>query len=463
MLDLTKVRKINKSNELVEARYKLSTVEQKIVLLLISEIDFEDGDLDYYVIPINTLLKALGMNTGGTDYRFLCDVIDSLMGRVLHIPLDGESWYKTHWVSAAKYDAKTKEVHFRLDRELHPYLLQLKGTFTSYDRRLIWRLKKSYSIRLYEILAKYRRLKQFRMDVDKLRDILGLDKGKYEQYGHLKARVLMSAQKELDEKTDLTFTFKEIKSGRKVVTLEFSIIQKELPDQLLIESGIGERADQKKAVETAELFQETKTSDPELVTELIKFGLSRKDALEIWDKKWEYVNVDVRQTIEPETAFETYIREKIFVVENAQKRGKVTKSVSGFLIAAIRKNYISTEFIEKEKKRIKLENERKIDLLERQKAKLIEQRDLEIATVTETIINRDLELIDRIVELLFKDGKSGIQTYYKVNKTALDNYQSSKILQGIVDREIKKMYPAEYNPVMEKYSDQIEEINQQIS
>lgn len=47
---------------------------------------------------------------------------------------------------------------------------------------------------------------------------------KYKQYGQFKLRVLQQAKKELDKKESLTFSFDEIKEGRKVVEIILNII-----------------------------------------------------------------------------------------------------------------------------------------------------------------------------------------------------------------------------------------------
>ncbi|BDR68557.1 hypothetical protein K144316041_p10600 (plasmid) [Clostridium tetani] len=50
-------------------------------------------------------------------------------------------------------------------------------------------------------------------------------KGKsYNVYANLKNKVILQAQKELNEKTDIKFTFEEIKTGRKVTSIKFYIV-----------------------------------------------------------------------------------------------------------------------------------------------------------------------------------------------------------------------------------------------
>ena len=80
-----------------------------------------------------------------------------------------------------------------------------------------------YSIRIYELLKQYERIRKRKLTLEELRYFLGIEKEKYIQYGHLKNKVLLVAQKEINEKTDIQFTFNEIKTGRKVTGFEFDI------------------------------------------------------------------------------------------------------------------------------------------------------------------------------------------------------------------------------------------------
>ncbi|MBF0556161.1 MAG: RepB family plasmid replication initiator protein, partial [Nitrospirae bacterium] len=82
------------------------------------------------------------------------------------------------------------------------------------------------SIRLYELLIQYWRLGERRFEVEELRKILGITDSEYPLYANFKQRVILTAQAELAKSTDLSFTFKEIKTGRKVTGIEFTITVK---------------------------------------------------------------------------------------------------------------------------------------------------------------------------------------------------------------------------------------------
>ena len=101
--------------------------------------------------------------------------------------------------------------------------MELKEKFTSYQLENVVRLNSVYSIRIYELLKQYERIRKRKLTLEELRYFLGIEKDKYKQYGHLKNKVLLVAQKEINKKTDIQFTFNEIKTGRKVTGFEFDI------------------------------------------------------------------------------------------------------------------------------------------------------------------------------------------------------------------------------------------------
>ncbi|MEH7569563.1 replication initiation protein, partial [Priestia megaterium] len=111
--------------------------------------------------------------------------------------------------------------------QFHPSLkylfLELKEKFTSYQLENVVRLNSVYSIRIYELLKQYERLRKRELTLEELRHFLAIEPTKYKQYGHFKSKVLAVAQKEINNKTDIHFEFVEIKTGRKVTSIEFII------------------------------------------------------------------------------------------------------------------------------------------------------------------------------------------------------------------------------------------------
>ena len=214
---------VTKSNALIEANYKLSTLEQKIILYLISQIHKDDDDFKMYKLPIQEFSELLGYR-GSPKYTELREITKNLMRKVLEIR-EGQKLKQMSWVSYVEYDAHSGYVSLAFDPRLKPYLLQLKREFTTYRLKNVMELKSSYSIRMYELLKRWQYMGDVVIQLDDLRMMVGVG-DKYSEYHNFKKRVLTPANKEISEKTDITFVYKEIREKRKVVALRFQIKEK---------------------------------------------------------------------------------------------------------------------------------------------------------------------------------------------------------------------------------------------
>lgn len=121
----------------------------------------------------------------------------------------------------------------RFDPLLKPFLLELSSKFTSYKLANVVKLKSTYAIRIYELLKQYEDLKERTISLENLRYYLdAMDV--YPNYANFKQRVLKPSQKELEQKTDISFEFEEIKIGRKVHKIRFIIRSKKKKDNDLV-------------------------------------------------------------------------------------------------------------------------------------------------------------------------------------------------------------------------------------
>ena len=114
--------------------------------------------------------------------------------------------------------------------------IKKKEQFTQYALRNIVKFKSVYSIRIYELLKQYSttdhktRILEFQdlraklglVEFDKHNNII---KEKFKSYRNIKQKILLSAQKELKEKADISFEFEEIKRGRRISAIKFIIIK----------------------------------------------------------------------------------------------------------------------------------------------------------------------------------------------------------------------------------------------
>ncbi len=217
------------SNKLVESRYILSVSEQRLVFAVASMIHPDDVDFFPYEIKIRDLASILDIDLNNA-YKNADKITDQLMQRVLVIPED-DGPLKVGWVSSCKYNNKKGSISFRFDPSLKPYLLQLKRDFTQSKLSILAQFQSIYSIRIYQLLKQYKKIGYREFGVDELKEILGIEKGKYSQFKQFRQWVLNQAKKEFEKKNDagfpmcdLTFKMDTIREGRKIVRIKFKII-----------------------------------------------------------------------------------------------------------------------------------------------------------------------------------------------------------------------------------------------
>lgn len=219
-----------KHNQIIESAYTMTTTEAKIIAKLTSMIKKDDEDFKEHTFKVRDLLRELGL--GEKNHIALEQSIDKLMSRIIEIKLDkknkkGENdILKITFVSSCIYRHSTSEIVLRYDPNLKPYFLQLNQNFTKYFLKNILELKSFYSIRIYEMLKQYEKLRERVIEIDHLRKMLEIQPSEYKLYADLKKRVLLTAEKEINEKTDLLVSFEEIKTVRKITAVRFKIEKK---------------------------------------------------------------------------------------------------------------------------------------------------------------------------------------------------------------------------------------------
>jgi plasmid replication initiation protein len=251
---------VTKDNRLVAAHYKLTAQEQKLVLTVVAMIQPSDADFQEYLVPVDEFKRLMGVE-GRAYHMRLKQRAKSLLRKPLEIPQDDGGWLVANWFSSIKESPQEACVRIRFDPNLKPYLLSLKNQFTTFELHNAARLSSAYSIRLYELLKQYENtdIKERTFEFAALKRILGCE-NTYGAYGNFNQRVLQPAQKELSEKTDITFTYKVRKIGRRVNWIIFNIKPRK---RVFIDDGQGSEIDMADVYSTADIPAEVLKWIPE--------------------------------------------------------------------------------------------------------------------------------------------------------------------------------------------------------
>ena len=218
-----------KSNKLIQqSRFRLNLQLQKIILYLVSQIDYSDDDFKLYTFGIVDFCRICGIDSvGGKQYQLLKDSLQQFRDKSLYIMLYDETEALGGWLDKVHLNKSRGTVQIRLDTELKPYLLHLRENFTRYELVYTLRMKHKVSPRLYEILKSYHYndLKPYEkeFDIDELRSLLDANKDTYKKFKYFNSFVLTPAIQEINDQTDLHVTATPLRTGRKVYAVRIRI------------------------------------------------------------------------------------------------------------------------------------------------------------------------------------------------------------------------------------------------
>lgn len=230
VIEFDKTKSIKQSNRLVVARYRLTKYEQRLMMAICSQLD--KNAESFTKVKLRAGDVADFCNFKGKDkYNQVHSTILKLMSRTLQIQKENGKWYVTHWLQSADY-LDGGYIEYCIDEKLRPELLQLKAAYLMTPAAPLMEFRRDYSARLYFILKKMLKIKDFDYDLDFFRDRFQLGKT-YQQISNLKDRVLEPAITEINEKSDIQVKHEYIKEGRSYKKIHFNVSLKH-PEKPLI-------------------------------------------------------------------------------------------------------------------------------------------------------------------------------------------------------------------------------------
>lgn len=127
-------------------------------------------------------------------------------------------------------------VVLKMQREVADYLIEIskdaKGNpiqYTKYILNTALNFKIKYSPKFYLLICSWKKKGAFQMSKLDLYEYLSVNSSV--EYPIFKRDILKKVQKELKEKSDVYFEFKEIKDGKTVVGVDFKVFSKEVDDK----------------------------------------------------------------------------------------------------------------------------------------------------------------------------------------------------------------------------------------
>lgn len=223
---------VYKSNALIEASYRLSPIEQRIMLACISQVRRDQQITDEVLYSVSAAdISALTGNSSKSVYEDLAKAALRLKRREVWIKQESNGKGKrprtliTGWVQSIIYIESEGRVELRFTKDMLPYLTQLTEQFTRYALADVAQMTSAHAIRLYELLCQWRGIGKREVQIVWLRESFQLGE-KYPAIKDFKRRVIQPAVDQINEHSPLWVEWDQRKTGRRVTHLTFTFGEK---------------------------------------------------------------------------------------------------------------------------------------------------------------------------------------------------------------------------------------------
>lgn len=224
------------SNPLIEARKPMNTLESRLFYIALQDVNphlskndkFYDKEFKETILTPMEVKQVFG---GRGEYLRLADLAcDELTKR--RVVLKGEDGSFTYVPIFAIAEYKpNKGLRLGFNSKMRPFLLDIFESgyaYTKISMKQIFNLSSAYAMRLLELMLQYRGLmknKQIVREItlEDLRFRLNVPDKSYPAISDFKRYVLNVGQREINQKTQYSLTYKDIKTGRKITSFIFTL------------------------------------------------------------------------------------------------------------------------------------------------------------------------------------------------------------------------------------------------
>jgi plasmid replication initiation protein len=221
---------VAKSNKLIQASYRLTLVEQQIILFAICKAREEKRLItESSRLYIRAKEFAAMFHTNETKvYHQLKQAAFELFKRQVIIETVNEKTGKigkgpSRWVQHVKYWPGSGEVELAFTMEIIPFITRLEKNFTKYGLEKVAELTSVHAIRLYEMCVQRLNMKYPpAIEIEALKEAFDL-KEEYERTDSFKRSVLDVAINQINKFTDLNVAYKQLKTGRVITHFDLEV------------------------------------------------------------------------------------------------------------------------------------------------------------------------------------------------------------------------------------------------
>ncbi len=135
-----------------------------------------------------------------------------------------DMYYIGCMIKSAHLSIKGDTVDIEIEPAFYRKILDFSQGYTNLTLNLALKFQSIYTVRIYELIAKWRSQSAFQYNLDEFRRLLNIE-NKFKVTKDIKRNCLDIAKKELDASgdTDLKFSYEDIKVGRTITGFKFHI------------------------------------------------------------------------------------------------------------------------------------------------------------------------------------------------------------------------------------------------
>ena len=213
------------SNRLIEGRYNLTPIEQKVLIAMAAVISKNTKEFDKVKIRVKDLIDFCEIEeTNG--YKLVKSATKQLLKRTLEIQYANGDWFGTHWLQSAYYKHKDAVIEYEIDKNLKDDFLNLYKAYLATPAKLLIKFDNRYTPRLYNLLKKMIKVKDFEYEIEYFCDRFMLPESYRNKHTHFEKKFMKVCVDEINDKSDIFVEYKYIKEGRSYTNIHFSVTLK---------------------------------------------------------------------------------------------------------------------------------------------------------------------------------------------------------------------------------------------
>ncbi|MFV0151539.1 replication initiation protein [Empedobacter falsenii] len=221
-------KEIIQSYILTTAKYDFSVYEKRILYRIIELnqnliegkklnekyiVDSNNqGDITY-TLPISLFLK----DDDKSNHKEVKKALENLKKKELTYE-DDKMWASLSIIANPKIMKYSEKVTFTIDKMINDALINFSKGFKKYELKVAMEFESTYSMRFYELFSHQKT--PINYSIDDLKEMFKVS-DKYKLTANFINKVIVPAKKELDKSSPYTFSYDQIKTGRKITGIRF--------------------------------------------------------------------------------------------------------------------------------------------------------------------------------------------------------------------------------------------------